>query len=465
MDCRTVHIIFIICSLHLFSCNKNTSEDIQPGEESLILSGPISDNEARRLIEEKVGSQTKRIIIEQTSELESVDLSKVNHLTELVISNNSVLQYVDLSELTTVDSVFQIIGFLGDISLDKFEEFGGDGIQIKTRELKQIHFPSLNLTKEQFLQIEPFLLTTQPTERNALSEISIPNLIDGKLRVISTAVRDIRLSPNIGQQFSIHVKNYQELNPHLSLHIESEYINQLIIEGIDSLFAPQLLSLGNFSSHYGLKYIEMPSLESVSRVDSFAEFSELFFENVELKNLNLPAFKEGDLMIGGSLESLSVPGFESGWLFISVEQLTKIELINYQSGILMVGGCSDLVTLKANNFQNGYLVVNGNKDLKSIDIESLQFQQIEEITNNVSLTEINFKKTPLINVNHGVNLYGNALSSDFIDEILELYTDAMPSVENITIWLDGQEPPAPPSASGLENKEKLIKLGNEVVTD
>jgi len=214
-------------------------------------------------------------------------------------------------------------------------------------------------------------------------------------------------------------KTERESGPNTQI-ISSLYTTQLsniTSDSIQELF--QLTLVGNSS----LVTVDMEDLKFlIGGVGNFATIS----NNTLLSNLNL-----------SNLE------FVANGLLISNNALSSIDLSNlgYAAGLRLQGETSlnsiDLSSLVSCRS----LYVNYNPNLSTLIIPSVDFSQ--------SVGEL--------------RLNDNAFDSSTINSFLAQLVAA--NTTGLTIWLQNQNPPAPPTGQGLVDKQNLIDNGNTVLTD
>ena len=109
------------------------------------------------------------------------------------------------------------------------------------------------------------------------------------------------------------------------------------------------------------------------------------------------------------------------------------------------------------------LNISKNKDLTNINLSGLKINiSYIRISENKVLNSLSFPQ--LINVSEDVTISNNALTSTFINSILNKFLTVTPATGKY-ISLGGQLPPAPPTGQGIIDKQTLINAGNSVSTD
>jgi uncharacterized protein (TIGR02145 family) len=207
--------------------------------------------------------------------------------------------------------------------------------------------------------------------------------------------------------------------------------------------------------------------------------------NSTLVNLNLPSVQT----IGGRFELEGLSSLTS-LTFPMLHTLTGSILIqpNYNNDNLNITffsfpaltSCSDIVTSFSNyNLLPGSISI-GNylpatinfsslttcnnillSNVSSLNLSSLASCSDFQIYNSPSLTSLLF---PSLTNNSNLSLGGNALTSNSVNSILNKFLTVLPA-SGKNIYLEGQNPPAPPTGQGLIDKQTLITAGNSVTTD
>lgn len=112
------------------------------------------------------------------------------------------------------------------------------------------------------------------------------------------------------------------------------------------------------------------------------------------------------------------------------------------------------------------VIISDNVNLTTINLNNLTITYGGEfvIQGNPALSSIiGFPALTSIGTN-GFNLRYNALSSAFINTILNKMLTVTPTTKKY-ILLNGQTPPAPPTGQGIIDKQTLIDTNNDVYTD
>jgi len=111
------------------------------------------------------------------------------------------------------------------------------------------------------------------------------------------------------------------------------------------------------------------------------------------------------------------------------------------------------------------LNISNNANLTSVNLTNLiVIYNNFSIQANPVLTSIGFSSVNSIPAYLGINFRYNALPSTVINSILNKMLNATPT-SNKDIYLNGQNPPAPPTGQGIIDATTLNNTGNNVSTD
>jgi len=73
-----------------------------PGKGIVVITGAITDEEAATLVRENTGPNTHTLIIEQTTNLTTVDFPEITTLVEIEIDDNEKLQTISFPNLSAI---------------------------------------------------------------------------------------------------------------------------------------------------------------------------------------------------------------------------------------------------------------------------------------------------------------------------------------------------------------------------
>lgn len=149
------------------------------GKSTIYLTNDITDAEAAAQIEEEAGANTENIIIENTSVLTTVDLSKIKTLLSLTIINNQALASINFSNLkkTYKDVAINYNPSLASLSFPSLEKSTSGIFTITNNNaLTNIQFPILNSLLAITIESNPVLSTINfDSLTKSTSQISINN--------------------------------------------------------------------------------------------------------------------------------------------------------------------------------------------------------------------------------------------------------------------------------------------------
>ncbi|MEO0037297.1 MAG: hypothetical protein RIQ59_508 [Bacteroidota bacterium] len=149
------------------------------GKSTIYLTDDITDAEAAAQIEEEAGTNTENVIIENTTVLTTVDLSKIKTLLSLTIFNNHALSSINFSNLkkTYKDIAINNNPLLASLSFPSLEKSTSGIFAITNNNvLSTIQFPLLNSLIAITIETNPALSTINfDSLTKSTSQISINN--------------------------------------------------------------------------------------------------------------------------------------------------------------------------------------------------------------------------------------------------------------------------------------------------
>ena len=185
------------------------SEGTITGQGNLIfiLSGNITDAEASQMIADEVGSNTRYIRIENTSQLTNIDLSGVKDLIELNVVSNESLSNIIIGDLETGrDLVFADCPLLTTINLESLSTYVY--LQVNCKELNNLNISNLT-----------FISDLNFSSCHALTTLDISKLVASRdFQIIKSGLESIQIS-NLSEIGSF-VLSYNKLT--------SESVNYLL---------------------------------------------------------------------------------------------------------------------------------------------------------------------------------------------------------------------------------------------
>ncbi len=376
--------------------NGNTSQN------TIILTGDITNQEAQNLISDTNLNLIKNIIIKGTTELTLLEIPTVTEIIDLEISNNEKLTSISLPNLTLAIGDLELLdnNVLTQITVPVLKRIGSLTV-ISNEQLTQ-----LNLEIEEVIQGNIFI-----DKNDALFAINFLNLESNQTN--DSAFLTI-----------VNNKNLQEINvPFLKI------LNSLFLNNNTSLKTFDFTNLEeletfSFFNNTSIEKIKFPSLDKPNIFSNFPNLSdfpnlqEISFEKLKtLNNLNIRSLN--------SLTTLNFPALET---------------IN---GDLDISNNNLLTNAVFSNTENvGSINIENNSNLTSINFSSLK--QIEEecnITKNSLLTNIQFPVLKQIGNNFTLSENNAVITLEF------------PNLENIGLF----KTTTSASASLLINRNLILE--------
>lgn len=262
---------------------------------------------------------------------------------------------------------------------------------------------------------------------------------------------------------------------------------------LNTISLPDLeISLENdFTMNPNLITIDMPSIVAgdIFRLNQNSELSSFngafhYLESMQISNCKL-----------ASLDLSQLSSVEKDLNISNVSQLSSLDIGNLEGNenfyTVRISNCEDLQTINLANLRSLQLFhIDFCNSLTSIDLSSLETFQIQfNFQNNNSINSISlpkfqgvieggyggigmFANSSLANIDMPVlqrfntfNAFGCALTTSEIDTLLAQFVSLLPGISGSGLSLQGQNPPAPPSAQGQTNKTLLIDNNVSVETD
>jgi hypothetical protein len=162
------------------------------GKTHLILSGDITDAEAAIKIQNESGPNTQFVIIKNTTNLTSVDLSNILELINIQIENNSLLSTVNLLSLQGVYESMTIVDnplLANGLSFSNMQFWPSGNTSIGNNAISILTFPNLtqnsapvnisnnsSLTSVSFPSLTISTSSISISQNPLLSSVSMPNL-------------------------------------------------------------------------------------------------------------------------------------------------------------------------------------------------------------------------------------------------------------------------------------------------
>ena len=266
------------------------------GKSTIYLTDDITDAEAAAQIDEEAGANTENIVIDGTTLLTTVDLSKIKSLLSIIIANNQALTSINFSNLKKIykDVAIYNNASLTALNFPSLEKSTSGNFAINTNNaLTNIQFPLLN-----------YMLAITIESNQALSTINFDSLIrsnsgitinNNNLNTISFPLaRNMNISINDSHTTSISLP--QLAGGALSFNCPLTTLNAPAITNshisisntqLTTLDFPNLTTLGviELQNNNSLTNLSLPNLTSV----------EAYFyivSNPQLSSITIPLVNE-----------------------------------------------------------------------------------------------------------------------------------------------------------------------------
>lgn len=262
-----------------FVCNGEDAvqdENVE-GKTYVIFSGDISNEEAKAKIANEVGPNTQFIWVQNTTNLDSLELPGITELVGLNVVNGS-LKYLNIPDLTTVFNQFQLNSdSLSIVKLNAFTRIDNfSNVNIQANNLDTVMLPSLELVHNQIVSLYAY--------DGNIGHIDIRNVEKGRIQIRSNTIESIVFSETLRC-------------PDLTVFIEGKLVTESPIPFVE------------------LKQLSVRGGEFNSTLSNF-EKGELIINNTEMVNLELSAYTGGNqFQVSGNdyLKSINVPKLDSAY--------------------------------------------------------------------------------------------------------------------------------------------------------
>lgn len=368
-------LVFIV-----ISCTKNTYiQEVVPESESeivfsekLIISGSISNEEAIAEISKRVGTETKEVVITNTTQLTALDISGISGLVYLNVYQNEKLTQVSLPNLEEVSAG---ITFADNIALET----------INMPLLKRAGYFSFNANNE----IKKLEFNIETLTSGSLSVYGNPNL--------ESVIFNKMASNSLSNYSQISISKNEKLKE-VKLPLMKR-VNTLFIHGnplLTNLDLSSLSSLGDvftIQDNTSLTKLSFPSLEEIKTGIYFpgqGSFDTLDFSKLKKVGGGVLIDYESDLV------SLNFPVLESVEGYLRINNCSSLVDVNCPSltsvESLSINENSSLVRVNAAALTaiDGALSISNNNTLTTLDLELLSnIQYSFSVENNLLLSEVN----------------------------------------------------------------------------
>ena len=267
----------------------------QQGKTTIILANDITDAQAAAQIAQELGPNTENIIIQNTSQLTTVDFSAALSLISISINNNAALTSVNFNSLTKLYGSLGVDGNtnLASLSLNNLTESQSVTISnnpninsISLSNLMKI-YGDINISSNNNLQLISF---PNLTYLNYFSNIDIS---------YNTNLTNVSFPNFISSIGSLSIEYNNNLNT-IILNLTSIQLNLVIQNNalLSSVSFPNLISVYNntdskiiISSNSNLSNISLPNLTSCYNLD---------LSNNLLTSLNISSLSSFGESVSGS---------------------------------------------------------------------------------------------------------------------------------------------------------------------
>lgn len=424
---------------------KNMTSINNGGKHTLILSDKISNSEAAVKIAMEAGPNTQVVKIVRCSQLTTVDLSMLTNLTELYLSADTVLQFVNLDNVESVDAGIFIdqCPLLSNMPMSKLKKIGlsadySYAFRVANTSLINLNFPLLTeITGSVYIR-----------NNNSLTSINCPQLTE---QVV----------------FNIPFQSYSQFGFDISLNPVLSNISFPLLTKVGDL-----VIAGNFNN---INSLDLHSLVSAR---------DLSITSTKITSLSLTALKECTRYL-----------FINGHTLLTTLSLPQLVTAGYpgNGSALGISGNAVLNSLSLPLFTTaGDFNVDNNNALSTVSfpllskvnhvslinsplITSISFPSLtgfygggnNSIISCANLTSLSLNNSAVINTffNESFKVTGSKLPSSNINYLLNKFV-SIPPANFIPGTLDfRQSIPAPPTGQGVTDKSTLISMGNTVYTD
>lgn len=395
------------------------------GKHILSLADDVTDAQAATIIQNEVGPNTQIVVITNTFNLTTVDLSSLTSLISILVQDNSALTTVNMSGVTRCDGNLIIENCPALTSLDmsslKKQNGSSNDFLIKQTGLTNLNLPLLEKAYGEFLVNQNSSLTTitaplleytkkfQVNNNSTLTsmDFSMLNTIDDRL--------DLK---NNGALATVTFPGLTNIGFH------SDILNN---NSLTTVNFPALLT------SYGLNLSYNPVLTTVTApllTNSTAVLN--FYDDPLLSSLSFPSLlttTQIDIWSLNAMTTFSAPILTTIDFEVSISGVSSLTTVDFSS----------LTTISA----PGCVFSVGGASLANLTLPAL---------------------TSLGNGNGSViQIYG-ALPVADVNSLLITLASLSPALTNAQIGLN-QNPAAAPSGAGATAKTTLINNGNNVMTD
>ncbi len=307
----TSFLLFLIFCFSSIKCKKasNTLETLQPGISVLQIEGsngfPLTDDDVTQIVKRDGGLNTRYVRIVNVKGVKKIDLSSLQKLIEVIVTNNNDLTDLLLPNVTEITNTFTLTSnlALNNLNLNKISLIGKLIIS-GSPQLRNVEMPSLtNSGKLLLISSSAFFKLSFPKLKNNLDSLTISGAYSGidfpSLESVGGffAVTN-SCDPSNRTTFSMPSLNYCKI-----LFLSNNYFNNYsfpllaksdgvwtnnLNTNIPVLAFPALKSLGflNIANRYSstIGKIDLPLVDSIPNGLNIQEMNNNF-------ELNIPVLK------------------------------------------------------------------------------------------------------------------------------------------------------------------------------
>ncbi len=445
------------------------------GKSTIYLKGGITNAEAADRLSRELGPSTEYIYIINTTVLTTVNLNTATSLIKLTVTDNSALVNLTGNAIETIYDKADIennpslatLSFNGLKNADEIFMSHNEALQI-------VNFPVLEK------------MTTGITINFMNSTaINIPMLLNGNVNIgLCHNFTTLSLPSRIlGDTTISDCQNVVTIN--LPNYVSGQF-SMYTCPALTSFSLPNYTDgTLNLSNNLNLASVSLPnyttgsfnmnsSLLTTITFPNFTTGSININYNSVLTSITLPSMNitnagtNGGIAIGNNpaLVTVSIPNLQytPGGSSINITNnpaLTTISAPNLLIGNLLFSGAS-LSTVDLHNMQTAGIININNSNIQTINLPALTSGAFD-FRNNPQLASITM---PNLTTVYGLvqQFSNNHLSSASVNSILHQFT-LVPGLSGMSIYLNQQNPLAPPTGQGITDKATLIASGNLVRTD
>lgn len=219
-----------------------------------------------------------------------------------------------------------------------------------------------------------------------------------------------------------------------------------------------------------LNTVNLPNLEGVYETISITN-SPLLTSGLSFTNMLF--WPPSTTIQNTNISTLTFPNMINNTVSISINgSLTTINFpdLSETNGIyISTNGALTTISLPVLTSSSGSINISGNSLLSNVsmpNLSTLDSTAYFNIVNNSSLTNIDLPNlTNIVSGNIQYYFSYNQLSSTNVNLILNLFANSITPVTSSWLFLNGQNPAAPPTGQGITDVSTLQGQGNNVFTD